>query len=461
MLRLALVASTALLLLIAPPALAVRYVAGDDGSGDPYFPLAGNGGYDAQHYTLDLEYTAATKRFDGDALVTAVATQDLHRFNLDLRDFLTVESVEVNGKPADFAHSGQELSISPRPKLKDGDEFIVHVVYGGTQEPVEDPDESIEGWIPTSDGAYVVNEPQGSPGWYPVNDSPKDKATFDISVTVPAGRTVVANGELISQTTDGGSTTWHWRELTPMAPYLATATNGAFNTNFYALPSGLLMYDAVDPTITNQALANTRLAAQGEVIGFFSDLYGQYPYTSGGGIIDSAGFVGYALESQTRANYPGVPGATTVIHEIAHQWFGNAVTLETWPDIWLNEGFARWSEWIYTEKHGGQTAQARATQEYNSRSASYWTLPPGNVGGPENLFADPVYRRGAMTLQALRNKIANDTTFFQILRTWYAENRNGNASTADFIEVSERISGLELSEFFDDWLYEPSKPPAP
>ena len=217
------------------PALAERYVAGSDGSGDPYFPLAGNGGYDAQHYALTIEYTAETKRFDGDALVTARATQDLHRFNLDLRDFLTVASVRVNGKPADFEHAGQELSISPRPKLKTGDEFTVQVVYGGTQEEIVDPDHSVEGWVPTADGAYVVNEPQGSPGWYPVNDSPKDKATFDIEVTVPAGRTVMANGELISQTTSAGKTTWHWRELTPMAPYLATATNGTFQTNFYTL----------------------------------------------------------------------------------------------------------------------------------------------------------------------------------------------------------------------------------
>jgi aminopeptidase N len=463
MLRRALVLSAALLALTASPALAVRYVAGAEGSGDPYFPLAGNGGYDALHYALDLEYTAETKRFDGDAVMTAVATQDLHRFNLDLRDFLTVESVEVNGKPAhDFAHSGQELSISPRPKLKAGDEFTVHVIYGGTQEPVVDPDNSIEGWIPTSDGAYVVNEPQGSPGWYPVNDSPRDKATFDIRVTVPAGRTVMANGELVSQTTDGGRTTWHWRELTPMAPYLATATNGNFLTNFYALPSGLLMYDAVDASFSTTARATTtsRFAQQGEIIGFFSELYGDYPYTSGGGIADNAGFVGYALESQTRANYPGVPGASTIVHEIAHQWFGNAVTLETWPDIWLNEGFARFSEWIYEERHGGpRTAQARFDTFY-ARAANhpFWTIPPGDVGGPENLFAGAVYDRGAMTLQALRAKIGDDDTFFEILQTWYAENRNGNASTADFVEVSERVSGLELDNFFDVWLYQPVKP---
>jgi aminopeptidase N len=272
----------------------------------------------------------------------------------------------------------------------------------------------------------------------------------------------MANGELISQTTENGMTTWHWRELTPMAPYLTTATNGAFNTNFYTLPSGLLMYDAIDPT-RNQTTGNARLALQGEIIDFLSGLYGEYPYTSGGGIIDNASFVGYALESQTRANYPNVPGRSTVVHEIAHQWFGNSVTLEQWPDIWLNEGFATFSEWIYDENHGGDTAQETfdelyATPEDSEDGQDLWFPAPAALEDASQLFHTPVYDRGAMTLQALREKIGDDDTFFEILQTWYAENRNGNASTEDFIETSERVSGLELGDFFQVWLYEEGRP---
>ncbi|MGH2803703.1 MAG: M1 family metallopeptidase, partial [Thermoleophilaceae bacterium] len=359
----ALAAALTLLLCTAATAGAARYVAGSAGSGDPFFPLAGNGGYDARHYSLELDYDQPANLLEGQVEIRARATQNLHRFNLDLRDFYEVSRVEVDGKRARFDHEGQELSISPRPKLKRGDRFEVEVTYAGEPQPVVDPDHSIEGWIPTDDGAFVVNEPQGSPGWFPVNDSPRDKATYEFEITVPAGHTAMANGELISKRTRRGETTWRWRERDPMAPYLATATNGPFLTEFYEA-NGLAMYDAVDPDTRtsstaepNPALAFERLDPQPEIIGFFSDLYGRYPFTSGGGIMDWAPNVFYSLESQTRANYWRIVGPSTVVHEIAHQWFGNAVTLAVWPDIWLNEGFATWSEWIYDERHGAATAQ--------------------------------------------------------------------------------------------------------
>jgi aminopeptidase N len=469
MLRRALFLSLALFAVAASPALATRYVAGAPGSGDPFFPLAGNGGYDVLHYSLDIEYVRETNQLDGDARIRARATQNLQRFNLDLRDFLSVSRVTVDGKPAGFTqHSVQELSITPRPKLKAGDRFTVRVVYSGQPEEIIDPDESSEGWIPTDDGAFVVNEPQGSPGWYPVNDTPRDKATFDFDITVPAGRVAMANGELISQRTRNGSTTWSWREDAPMAPYLATATNGNFLTEFYEA-NGLEMYDAVDPQTRtsrtappNPTLAFARLDPQPEIIAFFSDLYGEYPFTSGGGIIDWAPDVGYALESQTRANYHRIPGESTVVHEIAHQWFGNAVTLSKWPDIWLNEGFATFSEWIYDEGHGGDSAQAvfddlYATPEDSPAGQDLWFPAPAALEDPSQLFHTPVYDRGAMTLQALRQKVG-DSVFFEILRDWYMENRYSNASTVDFIALAERDSGQQLDQFFQVWLYDEGRP---
>jgi aminopeptidase N len=456
----------AVLLVTAAPAAATRYEVGSPGSGDPFFPLAGNGGYDVRHYSLDIDYDFASDRLAGRTRVVARATQNLRRFNLDLRDFLTVWSVRVNGRRAAYSqHSVQELSIDPRPKLKKGRLFVVSVEYSGTVEPVVDPDESIEGWIPTDDGAFVVNEPQGSPGWYAVNDTPRDKATYDIAVTVPSDRVVMSNGILISRRERGGKTTWHWVERYPMAPYLATATNGVFETRFRRLDNGLPEYNAVDPqtrgageTQPNPALAWERLEPQPEIVDFFSELYGRYPFESVGGIFDWAPDVRYSLESQTKANYWRIIGPSTVVHEIAHQWFGNAVTLAFWPDIWLNEGFATFSEWIYDERHGGPTAQETFDELYATpETSSLWSTAPADLPGPEDLFATSVYDRGAMTLQALRVKVG-DEVFFELISDWYRENRYRNVTTADFIAHAERESGQELDDFFRVWLYEEGRP---
>jgi aminopeptidase N len=474
-LRRSLVPSLALVavLVVAAPASATPYVAGSPGSGDPFFPLAGNGGYDARHYSLDVDYTPASNQLTGKTVMIARATQNLHRFNLDLRDFLTVSNVRVNGRTASFTHSGQELSIDPRPKLRSGRPFVVSVEYAGTPEPVVDPDDSIEGWIPTEDGAFVVNEPQGSPGWFPVNDTPRDKATYDIEITVPSDRVAMSNGILLSRRERGGRTTWHWVERFPMASYLATATNGVFETRFGRLDNGLPEYNAVDPQTRvnvnsppNPTLAWERLEPQGEIVDFFSELYGPYPYESIGGIMDWAPDAGYSLESQTKANYWRIVGPSTVVHEVAHQWFGNAVTLAFWPDIWLNEGFATFSEWIYDERHGGAPAQdvydelcALDPVEDEEAYNELWFPAPADLPGPEALFHTPVYDRGAMTLQALRNAVG-DETFFGILRTWYAENRRRNVTTADFIATAERESGRQLDELFDAWLYREGRPAA-
>jgi aminopeptidase N len=462
-------AVVALFALWASPAAAERYVAGSAGLGDPFFPLAGNGGYDVRHYSLDLGYPQGENLLSGRAAIVARATQNLRSFNLDLRDMYTVSRVSVNGRRASFVHSGQELTVEPRPKLKAGRHFVVTVDYTGEPEPIEDPDESIEGWVPTDDGAFVVGEPQGAPGWFPANDNPRDKATFDFEVTVPAGHTAIANGVLLWHRDHGGKSTWRWLERYPMSSYLATATNGVFQTRFDRLPNGLPRYDAVDPNTRRRtadppdpALAMERLAAEPEIVSFFSDLYGPYPFDSVGGIVDWAPDVGYALESQTKPNYDRLPSAGTVVHELAHQWFGDSVAITEWPDIWLNEGFATWSEWIYSERHGGPTAQESfdelyATPEDTEQGQDLWFPAPKALPDASVLFSTPAYDRGAMTLQALRTKVGDDT-FFRLMREWYRRNRNGNVTTADFIALAERVSGMRLGGFFRAWLFEPGKP---
>lgn len=448
-------AAVAAALVLAAPAGATAFAPGSSGLGDPFFPFAGNGGYDVKHYSLGLAYDRATNRLDGRVRILAKAEQNLSSFNLDFRGY-DIADLEVNGRDAEFSRDGQELTVVPQRGLVRRQAFVVRVEYSGSPEPIVDPDESLEGWVPTADGAFVVNEPQGSPGWYPSNDNPQDKATYSFAITVPDGITAIANGRLLSKRTRDGKTTWRWFEDSPMAPYLATATNGVFDLKIDSAGE-IPLYQAVDPALPNPALAAERLSAEAEIIGFFSDLYGPYAFSSGGGVVDRGG-VGYALESQTKSMYDGTPGTSTVVHEVSHQWFGDAVTLTVWPDIWLAEGFARFSEWIYEERHGGRTAAARFDTLYaRPASNSFWTNAPAALPGPAVMFSSPPYDRGGMTLQALRVKIGDDA-FFNLLRTWYADNKYGNVKTADFVALAERVSGQELDAFFDVWLYQSGKP---
>ena len=441
---------------LASPAVAGNgFRPGSPGLGDPFFPLAGNGGYDVSHYSLRFAYDPATVHLDGTATIRATATQNLSRFDLDLRGF-RISRLLVNGQAATVARAGQELIITPPEGLPAGRPFTVVVGYAGRPSIVTDPDRSIEGWVPTRDGAFVVGEPQGSPGWYPANDNPQDKATFDFAVTVPAGLTVLANGVLASSSTRDGQTTWVWHERFPMAPYLATATLGRFNLTRSRLPSGLPVYVAVDPTLPADRAVLGKLPA---IVAFYSSIYGPYPFDAAGAIVDDAKRVGYSLETQTKPVFDRPPDETTLAHETSHMWFGDSVTLARWPDIWLHEGFATWSEWIWSEHEGRATAHQifRALYRTPASDTSFWTPPPNRLGTPVNLFNGVIYERGAMTLQALREKVG-DGTFFRIMRDWAATHRYGNATTAQFVALAERDSGRNLHHFFAVWLDQPSKP---
>ena len=313
-----------------------------------------------------------------------------------------------------------------------------------------------------------MNEPQGSPTWFPANDTPKDFATYDFAITVPEGRTALANGTFVSQTDNGDTTTWRWREDRPMVTYLTTATNGFFELRTGTI-AGVPEYNAVDPNTRRfgqknpePELAWSRLAVQPEALQFLIDLYGPYPFDSVGAIVDYAPNVFYSLESQTKPNYWVVPSELTIVHELAHMWFGDAVVLERWPDMWLNEGFATWSEWIWNEHKNVKSAQQQfdelyATPEDSAAGQDLWFPAPNQLADASELFHTPVYDRGAMTLQALREKVGEEM-FLTIVRSWYAENRHSNVTTGDFIALAERVSGQQLDQFFQAWLFEEGRP---
>jgi len=428
-----------------------RYGPGADGAGDPYFPLAGNGGIDVLHYDLDLDYTPPAPdpaplegTLNGVAAIDLVATQDIDQFNLDLRG-LTATSVVVNGKSMAFDQVENELRISPRPKLKTGQGATVVVTYGGTTIQPTDIEGALYGWVTTRDGAMVVSEPDGSATWFPVIDHPTDKATYSFDITVPDGLVAVANGLLEGSASADGLTTWSWDAPDPMAAYLATATVGDFTLQQYTAPDGTPIIDAIDPTRLGAPVA--ALALTGEMLTFFTERFGPYPFVSYGAIVDDDS-VGYALETQTRSFFSRNAGEGTVAHELDHQWMGDHVSPGRWADIWLNEGWATYASWIWAESRGGQSADARFTTVMNrSSTSSTWSTVLADPG-PLGLFGTAVYDRGAALLHALRVKIGDDA-FWELAQTWVERFGGGTATTTDFAALSEEVSGQDLADFFE------------
>ncbi|MGW7080515.1 M1 family metallopeptidase [Streptomyces sp. NPDC054866] len=431
---------------------------GSPGVGDPYFPLLGNGGFDVRHYGLDVAYNPDTDRLDGRTTITARATQNLSSFDLDLQK-LQVTSIEVNGRRAKFTRDGDEIRISPRDHLRKHKTFTVTVTYGGVPEPLSGPIVfgSDYGWMKTTDGVFVACEPNAASTWFPSSDHPSDKAAFDIRIKASKGLTGVSNGRLVDTYDKGGQTVAHWRESKPMATYLATATIGKFDVKTGTTPGGTPIYVAIDPVLENSNNVDV-YGVTAEVTDYWSKVFGPYPFEETGAIVDDMPQAGFSLETQTKPVYSAIRSESTIAHEVAHQWFGDSVTPEKWNDIWLNEGFATYSQWLWSEHKGTQTARAAFLAAYNSRPADapFWQTV---VGDPQRdtMFASAVYQRGAMTLQVLRERIG-DKAFFKLLPAWAKQQRYGNAETADFIRLAEKISGKQLDALFETWLFTKGKP---
>jgi hypothetical protein len=657
----------------APPV----FTAGAAGIGDPYYPDDGNGGYDVGHYALDVRYEPDTDVLTGVATITATATQNLSAFNLDF-DGLTVRSVTVNGVAARIRRVKGELTVTPRSGIPTGASFTTVIRYDGVPQTLEDF--GMSGFIHTDDGAIVIGEPHVASTWFPANDHPRDKASFRIRITVPAGIEAISNGVLLSQSTAGPWSTWTWDAVEPMTTYLAMMAIGQFDVRSYqqakikywdaidsrfmedaapavtprsgrrfldsqvgepaykrltrtlSVPPGgatvgfqvnrdtepgwdfffvesrtpggddwstlpdvnghtsqdvgacpffkfanpfldhyltTIVLDPGDPNdpfddvatcdpvgstgawhaasgasdgwepwsveLANPTAATTQVevsltyasdefvqlrgvsiddivtstgegstgfeAGQGlagwsapsagpdgsadnpntwgvtdfvpglpglgasvlvsfdrqpEIIGWQANTFGKYPFSAGGGVVDEAP-VFFALENQTRPTYSpfffGGPEGNdfVVVHELAHQWFGDSLAVDAWQHIWLNEGFATYAEWLWSEREGFDTAQQifdfhREIPEDDP----FWALPIGDPG-PDALFFGPVYSRGALTLHALRVAVG-DQAFFRILKAWASSQANGTVTTAEFIATAEQVSGQQLDALFDEWL---------
>lgn len=461
-----------LLTACALPALATPAAKPDDhsavgtaGLNDPIYPFLGNGGYDVTHYAITLMVEPASNTIIGTTTIQAQARQSLHRFNLDFLG-LTIDAIQVNGHPTPWKRVGSELTLTPATLLANGQGFTVTVAYHGQPTPITD-DPTVPrsycavGWRrfadKRSDGVFVISEPAGAMTWYPVNNHPRDKATYTFTITVAKPYVVAANGQLIDEIDYGATRTYIWAENKPLASYLTTLAIAPFVIMTDQGPDGLPLRHYLPRQASPAVVAALRETPA--LLHFFTNLLGPYPFEAYGVAVINDPRLRIGLEAQTLTILPTTRVATEQLHELAHQWFGDSVTPATWQDIWLNEGFATYCEWLWVEQTQGQAAFAVLLR------TQYTRMVRAHMGAPahppsDQLFGAAVYIRGAWSLHALRLRMG-DVAFFALLRTWVKRYQYSNASTADFIALAEEISGQPLATFLQTWLYTAAVPPLP
>ena len=427
-----------------------------EGLGDGFYPFLGNGGYDVLHYDIDLDVDPAANAISAVTSITAQATEDLETFNLDLLG-LEVHSVAVDGSHAEFDRYGHELAVHLASAVAASSQFEVEIAYSGSPEPLDDPGVPFArmGWLHREGVIYTLGEPSGSMTWFPSNNHPTDKATYEIKITVPEGVTAASNGLLVDETTTGGTTTYTWRMNDPMATYLAAVYIGEFDRIDHGplYEGGPVLRDYV-PSGAAPEIAQA-LSVTPKVIAFLEEYLGPYPFDAYGTIVMPFQ-LGLALENQTLSIHgPATISPGIIAHEAAHQWFGNSVSPEDWREIWLNEGFATYLHLMFEAAH----FEADFNEFMGGLHAHLSTEGTGPPKGIElqDLFGFSVYYRGAATLHALRLH-TGDETFFEILRAHYDRSAGGTTNTAEFLALVDETAGPDAVDLVESWLYDEAVP---
>jgi aminopeptidase N len=469
----ALGAAVAAMAVAAAPAVASHHHApspGDVGIGDVLFPTLGNGGYDALHYSMALRYptAAAQQTVDGRITMFARAMQALSRFNLDFAGD-SVESVRVDGRSADWIWSDEELSITPRRSLRDHEKFAVTVRY--TTHPFVPTDIFPFGFFTVNGGSVTAGQPNLSHTFYPVNDHPADKASYDISFDVPEGTTAVANGDLVFRRTSNGRTYSSYFMREPMASELIQLTVGAFDVTTQPTTRGVHIRDVSSSAST--AAVTPALQRTPDHLRWMIDEVGRYPFNTYG--VEAADQVfAYALETQTLSLHPVFllrpprPPSNyepIMVHELAHQWFGDSVAPVRWQDVWLNEGHADYYQQVYAEQFFEGPGYTEAYWKDAYRRANQLRHDFGPVAKPTGndiftLFSDNVYSGGSLVLYALRQVIGDDK-FSEVERTWVKRYKDESVSTEQWISHVNQVTHRNLTRFLRDWLYGDTVPPMP
>jgi aminopeptidase N len=481
-------AAAAVIALAAAGPAAARPTHGAAGAGDRLFPRLGNGGYDVRHYTLSLDYRtrASVQVVPGVVTIRAVSTQALSRFDLDFSG-RSVSAVAVDGRRVKFRRRASELVITPRRPIGDHRRFTVRVVYasGPVRIPQRDAGNfnkiSSKAWLATRSGSITAAQPAGAHRIFPCDDVPSDPATYTIRARTPAGSTFVANGERTRRRTAGGRTRWTYQERAPMASELIQLAFGRLSVRTRRAEGGVRLRD-VAPTRLIHSLEPALARVRGQ-LAFMVAKVGRFPFAVYGSLFADADFP-FALEDQTLSLFPtvlfqhvggrfGDPRyyGPIMVHELAHQWYGDDVMPARWSDVWLNEGHATWYEWEYAQAQGDASFYLGATFEQRMRAAysrgdgmraafGPVAVPKHGADNVGELFSPNVYEGGALVLFALRQEVG-DPTFREIEREWPRRFGGRPASTSDFIALASSVAHRDLTAFLDAWLYGTHTPPMP
>lgn len=415
-------------------------------------------GYDALSYVLDLDFPLLSRRFSGTVTMTAESLRDGLPSMAVHGPYMDILSVEVSGESAPWETQGHLIVVPLLKRPAAGETFTVRVRY--------EADPQYAGFFRNDTCAYTMSEPSSARYWFPCKDVPWDKATASVFATVPEGVFVASNGVLVDRTREDGTETFHWETELPIATYLICVTMSRYYavwTDRYPTVNGGRV-DCLNCVFDkDSAKAVEDLRNLPEAMSFFSGLFGAYPFEKYGHaeVTRDFNYGGMEHQTMTTINAAWFRGDRAredgFVHELAHAWWGDAVTLDDWPDIWLNEGFATYCEALFREHVSGPGAYAgemRSQAEAYFMQAEKTDFPVYDPPEGELFNYGISYCKGSVILHMLR-RVMGDGAFFESLRSYYGAHLYGNASRRDFQSACEAGSGMDLEWFFSEWLDSP------
>lgn len=429
---------------------------------DSYTGVDFNLGFEVTHYDLDLTYRVEPNLLQGEAVLHIRALEALDKLTVDLGGAMVARRITAKHAPrvAKFRLSGGKLRLNFADVIAEGQEFELCIRYGGAPRPLHTPWGDI-GWEETESGSLVASQPNGAPSWFPCDDTPSAKATYDIRITADDPFVVISNGKLVSRRRAGGSMTrWHYRVKHPMATYLATVQVG----EYIDIPLGPNVR-AWAPARLKQVVLE-EFAQQQEMVDFYSALFGHYPFADYQVVITDD-----ELEIPLEAQGMSIFGSNHVkgdhaferliAHELSHQWFGNSVGLSEWKDIWLNEGFACYCEWLWFEHAHGRPAHESARSHYQVLARKKQDILLSDPG-THDMFDDRVYKRGALTVHALR-RLLGDELFFLTVREYLSAAQHSTVTPDDLISRLRAVAvdPSAVDALLDEWLNQEALPKFP